>query len=180
MLDALQMSPFGALHTLIGLAAVVAGIVSLARFQEISLRSLAGQVYVIATVLTCATGLGIFHHGGFGKPHALAIVTLIVLTVAVVADRERLFGRVSRYVEVIAYSTTFFFHMIPAVNETATRLPIGAPLAAAGEAAALQVVAGLLFLVLLAGLSLQIRRLRTDIRIVPSEVDPVRPQAISE
>ena len=40
------------------------------------------HTYVRFTVATCITGLFIFQHGGFGPPHALAIVTLIVLAVA--------------------------------------------------------------------------------------------------
>ena len=31
------------------------------------------------TVITCLTGFGIFRHGGFGNPHVLGVVTLIVL-----------------------------------------------------------------------------------------------------
>ena len=44
------------------------------------------------TVLTCLTAFGIFQHGGFGKPHALGIVTLILLGMAYVAGYTRLYG----------------------------------------------------------------------------------------
>jgi len=36
--------------------------------------------------------LRIFQHGGFGKPHALGIVTLILLGMAYVAGYTRLYG----------------------------------------------------------------------------------------
>jgi hypothetical protein len=59
-------------------------------------------------------------------PHALGIVTLLVLGVAAIAPRW--LGRAGRYVETLAYSLTFFFHFIPGTTETFTRLPAGAPL----------------------------------------------------
>jgi hypothetical protein len=166
MLETLKMTPFGAFHTVIGLIAVVAGFTALIRYLEISPRSLAGKVYIAATILTCLTGFGIFHHGGFGKPHVLGIITLIVLGIGIAAARTSLFGRASRYVETVSFSMTFFFHMIPTVNETATRFPLGAPLATDPEAPGLQVAAGLLFVLFLVGAFLQVRRLRTTERQV--------------
>jgi uncharacterized membrane protein len=167
MLETLKMTPFGAFHTIIALAAVVAGLVALVRYVEISPRSLAGKIYIATTTLTCLTGFGIFHHGGFGKPHVLGIITLVVLGVGIVAAQGSLFGRFSRYVETVSFSMTFFFHMIPTVNETATRFPLGAPLAADGEAPGLQAAAGVLLLLFLIGASLQVRRLRTTGRRAP-------------
>src|SRR6267142_3258882 len=122
------LTPLGIIHTAISLIAVAAGLVALIRDKQISVDNPVGRTYWIATVLTCLTSLGIFQHGGFGKPHALAIITLVVLGVAAVARRSEVFGRASIYVETIAYSLTFFFHLIPGITETSTRLPLGAPL----------------------------------------------------
>ena len=69
------LTPLGIVHTAISLVAVAAGLVSLFRYREISPATRAGRAYVIATVLTCLTGFGIFQHGGFGKPHVLGVVT---------------------------------------------------------------------------------------------------------
>jgi uncharacterized membrane protein len=101
------LTPLGVLHTAISRVAVAAGIVALVRYREISPRNLTGQVYVVTTILTCLTGFGIFQHGGFGKPHALGIITLVVLGIAALAGSTKVFGRVSRYVEAIGYSATF-------------------------------------------------------------------------
>jgi len=70
------------------------------------------------------------------------------------------FGRASRYVETISYSATFFFHMIPAITETSTRLPAGAPLVANADAPELQAATGVLFVLFLLGVALQAWRLR--------------------
>ena len=154
------LTTLGAVHTAISLVAVAAGLIAFIRFREIPPGHTLGKVYIWATVLTCLTGFGIFQHGGFGKPHVLGILTLVVLALAAIAGRTALLGRASKYVETVSYSLTFFFHMIPGVTETFTRLPAGAPLFAGPEDPALQKVVGVLFVVFLIGAALQVRRLR--------------------
>jgi hypothetical protein len=158
------LTTLGMVHTAVSLIAMAAGLIALVRDKEISPRNRVGQVYVIMTVLTCLTGFGIFQHGGFGKPHVLGIVTLVVLAIAAVAGYSRLFGRASPYVETVSYSATFFFHWIPAIAETSTRLPLGAPLLSSPEAPELQAATAALFVVFLIGATLQVRQLRARLR----------------
>ena len=146
------LTTLGAIHTAISLVALAAGIVSIVRFGEIAAGRTVGRVYVWATVLTCLTGFGIFQRGGFGAPHMLGIAAL--------ADSGRLFGGWSRYVATVAFSTTLFFHMIPGLTETFTRLPAGAPLFTSPEDPALQRTVGVFFVLLVIGCILQVRRLR--------------------
>src|SRR5947207_5751803 len=143
------LTPLGPFHTAISLIAVVAGFIALARDREISTRSAAGAVFFWGTVITCLTGFGIFQHGGFGKPHVLGIVTLIVLGVAVAAERGSAFGRVSRYVATLGYSLALFLHFIPATVETLTRLPAGARLLAQPDDPQAQPISGALVLIFL-------------------------------
>lgn len=158
----LGLTPLGTFHTAISLIAVVAGLIAFVRDKEISPKNLVGKLYVITTVITCLTGFGIFQHGGFGKPHVLGIITLVVLGIAAVAGNSSLFGPASRYVETISYSATFFFHMIPGITETSTRLPLGAPLVANPDAPALQAAVGVMFITFLIGATLQVRQLRAN------------------
>jgi len=158
----LGLTSLGIFHTAISLIALVAGLIALIRDREISPTNRIGKIYIVTTVVTCVTGFGIFQHGGFGKAHALGIITLAVLGVAAVAGKTRGFGRASRYVETICYSATFFFHMIPVVTETATRLPAGAPLVNDAEAPALQAANGVLFLLFLIGAAMQVVRLKGE------------------
>ena len=153
------LTTLGAVHTAISLIALAAGIAAFVRHGAISLRSRAGQAYVVTTVLTCLTGFGIFQRGGFNEAHVLGIVTLVVLAVAAAAGRDQ-FGRFSRYIETVGYSATFFFHMIPAFTETGSRLPVGAPLVSGPDDPNLQAAVGVAFLVFLAGALVQVRRLR--------------------
>lgn len=158
------LTTLGAVHTAISLVALAAGFLALVRYQEISMRSGSGKLYVWATVLTCLTGFGIFQRGGFGAPHVLGILTLAVLAVAGLAERGIGFGRIARYVATVAYSATFFFHMIPGLTETFTRVPVGAPLFSGPEDPALQKVVGVFFALFVAGAVLQVRRLRSGLR----------------
>jgi uncharacterized membrane protein len=164
----LGLTTIGVVHTAISLVAVAAGIYAFFRDKQISPRNGLGKVYIWTTVLTCITGFFIFQHGGFGKPHALGILTLLVLALAWVAGNTALFGRLGRYVETVAYSLTFFFHMIPGFTETSTRLPIGAPLASGPDDPGLQKVVGVVFLLFLVGATLQVLRLRKAKRPVAS------------
>ncbi|HSI59697.1 MAG TPA: hypothetical protein VLA16_19205 [Ideonella sp.] len=160
----LGLTPLGIIHTLISLVAVAAGILAFVRYKEIVPDSGAGRWYVWGTVLTCLTGFGIFQHGGFGKPHALGILTLLALAIAALAWRGKLFGRAAPYVATVSYSLTFFFHMVPGITETTTRLPLGAPLFSGPDAPGLQAVIGVVFLCFLAGVTLQLLHLRSTKR----------------
>ena len=156
------LTTLGTIHTAISLVALAAGAWALVRDKAILPDTTLGKVYIWTTVLTCMTGFGIFQHGGFGAPHALGILTLLVLGVAAMA--RRWFGRAGPYVETLAYSLSFFFHFIPGATETFTRLPVGAPLFSGPDDPALQKVVGVLFLLYLIGAALQVWRLRSGRR----------------
>jgi uncharacterized membrane protein len=157
----LGLTPLGTIHTAISLIALVAGFVALWRYREISTRTTSGQTFVGGTVLSCLTGFGIFQHGGFGNPHILALVTLVVLAAALAAEHSGVFGRVSRYVATVGYSLSFFFHFIPGTVETLTRLPAGAPYLSNPDDPKAQPIIGFFFLLFLAGATLQVLRLRS-------------------
>jgi hypothetical protein len=156
----LGLTTLGIAQTAISLVAVAAGIIAFIRDKEITSRNRIGQLYIWTTVITCLTGFPIMQHGGFGKPHATGIIALLTLIIAWQAGRGKWFGRAARYVEVVSYSATFLFHMIPAFVETSTRLPVGAPLVTNRDGREVQLATGILFLLFLIGAALQIRRIR--------------------
>ena len=156
------LTTLGIIHTAISLVALASGAIALIRYREISLNNNVGKTYVLTTILTCLTGFGIFQHGGFGKPHALGVITLLVLGIAYAAGKKRLFGRAAPYVATVSYSMTFFFHFIPAITETTTRLPVSSPLASGPDDPHIQMAVGVCFLLFLIGATLQVIRLRTQ------------------
>ncbi|MBW8758079.1 MAG: hypothetical protein JF586_10770 [Burkholderiales bacterium] len=156
------MTPFGIFHTLISLVAVIAGVISFFREGHISWSDRLGKTYTVFTIASCVTALFIFHHGGFGPPHIVAVLTLVMLAIAALARATRIFGRGARHVETLSYSATFLFHMIPAVTETATRLPPGAPWVDSPDSPSLKAVYLALLVAFLVGAVVQSRRLRHD------------------
>jgi uncharacterized membrane protein len=160
----LGLTSLGTLHTAIGLIALIAGIIALVRDKRIAASNLTGKIYVLATIIAALTGFGIFQHGGFGKPHTLGIVTLIVLGIVAVAANTNFYGRFSRYVETVGYSATFFFNWIPTVAEGTTRLPPGKPLFPNADAPEIAGITGFLFLLFLIGATLQVLKLRAQLR----------------
>lgn len=121
------LPPFGIIHTAISLVALGAGSAAFIRDKDISPRNFIGRLCLWTTVFTCLTGFPIMEHGGFGKPHALGIIALVVLGVAALAAKSK-FGRLSPHVEVVSYTATVLFHLIPGFVETTTRLPLNNPL----------------------------------------------------
>lgn len=164
------LSTLGVIHTAISLVAVASGAIALIiRDHEIAWNTRVGRTYIIATILTCVTGFGIFHHGGFGKAHVLGIITLVVLVIAFAAgSKTRLFGGVSPYVETVSYSLTFFFHLIPGITETTTRLPVSAPLASGPNDPHIQAAIGVCFLLFLVFATMQVLKLRARSKTVLS------------
>lgn len=159
------LTVLGIIHTLISLVALFAGMIAFVRYREISSNTQTGRLYVVTTILTCLTGFGIFQHGGFGKAHVLGIVTLLVLVVALLAFRNKFFGRLSPYVATVAYSMTFFFHLIPGFTESLTRLPLSKPFAANADDPLLQPIIGVCFLLFLVGTTLQVLALRKKLNV---------------
>ena len=156
------LTPLGVFHTIVSLVALAAGVIALIRDGKISWDNSLGKIYVVSTIIVCLTGFGIFQHGGFGKPHALGVITLVTLGVIAAASKNN-FGKASSYVVTIGYSLTFFFHIVPTITETATRLPYGAPLASSPEDPNVKMAIGISFVLFLIGATLQFRKMRKSL-----------------
>jgi uncharacterized membrane protein len=163
----LGLTNLGAIHTLISLVALGAGAWAFVRDKAIIPDNTLGKTYVWATVLTCLTGFGIFQRGGFGAPHALGILTLLVLGLAAVAWHRKIFGGASAYIATASYSLTYFFHMIPGFTETFSRLPVGGPFFTGPDDPLLQKVIGVVFVIFLVGVTVQLLRLHKSRRSLP-------------
>lgn len=152
-----EITPLGWFHTLMGIVAILSGIAALIRYKEITLEHRLGQVYLVTTLITAATALAIYQHGGFGVAHGLAVLTLAALGVGTLAAATKLFGRLSRYVQAISYTATLLFHGIPAVTDALLRLPVGDPVLTSIEDPVMRLSHLGLLVILLIGIILQMR-----------------------
>lgn len=166
------LTTLGLIHTAISLVAVACGFWAMARDKQVVAHNTLGRTYLVSTALTAITGLFIFQHGGFGPPHVLSILTLLALAVGCVAAYGDSFGRWSRYVQAVSFSTTLFFHMIPGFTETLTRVPLGAPLFPNADAPGLKPIYGVVFVVWIVALVLQWRWLRRQSGAAPLIATP--------
>lgn len=152
-----EITPLGWFHTVMGAVALVSGGFALARFKEITLQTRSGQIYLVTTLITAATALAIYQHGGFGPAHGLAVMTLLALAVGTLAATTKLFGKASRYVRAFSFTATLLFHGIPAVTDGLMRLPVGDPFLTSIEDPILKMCYLGLLLLFLVGVSLQLR-----------------------
>lgn len=151
------MIPLGWFHTILGVIALISGAVALFKFKEISLSNGLGRTYLLATLITAGTALLIFQRGVFGPGHALAILTLLALLVGTVAATTVLFGKLSRYIQAIAYTGTLLFHCIPAITDGLLRLPVGNPILSSFDDPVLKICYLILLVLYLIGISFQLR-----------------------
>lgn len=125
----MQLSNIGIFHTVIGIIAIIAALIAFVRFGKIDIRQITGKVYFYCTLIASLTALGISRNGGFNPGHAFSLLIIILIVAAYfLAFRKEGNGK-ARYFENFLLSFSFFLSMLPTVNETFTRIPIGHPLA---------------------------------------------------
>ena len=122
-----EITAFGWFHTAMGIIALLSGYYTLAKDKVITFEALSGKIYLLTTLVTAASALGIFKHGGFGVAHALAVLTLLALIAGTIAAKTNILGKFSSYFQAMCFSATLLFHMIPAITDGLMRLPVGDP-----------------------------------------------------
>ena len=155
-----EITLFGWFHTIVAVLALLAGFYSLIRYKLIAYGQSTGRIYLILTIITAASALGIFKHGGFGVAHGLAVLTLLAVAFGLVAEKTSLFGGFGKYLQAISYSATLLFHMIPAITDGLMRLPADAPFVTKIEDPLLQGFYLAFLLTYLVGVTAQIVMLR--------------------
>ena len=121
------ISFLGWVHTILGISALLVGFYSLARYKFIKARNLSGEIYLVATLIVAISSLFIYHQGGFGPAHVMGVLAILAVMVGFVIERKKIFGIFSPYIETIAYTSTFLFHVLPAITDGLRRLPPSDP-----------------------------------------------------
>lgn len=123
------LSNLGIFHTVVGVAAIIAAVISYVRYSKINLSKSSGKIYFYGTIVTSLTALGISKHGGFNPGHVFSIFIVILVLAAFYLHTIKKDSNKARYFENFGLSFSFFLSLVPTVNETFTRVPIGHPLA---------------------------------------------------
>ncbi|MDN7855349.1 hypothetical protein QZM81_05970 [Burkholderia cepacia] len=123
------ISSLGAVHTIVSLVTVAAGLYSFARYRRIESTTQSAKIYVAGMVVSVFTSFGLSSTGGFNIGHALGIVALLATLGGLLAARTKAVTPARLYLSQFAFTFSFFLLLVPGINETLTRLPAGHPLA---------------------------------------------------
>lgn len=156
----MPLSPLGILHTVVGIGAVLAVFYLLWQDKQIRIERPLAKFYLLATVLTAATALGIYRHGGFHTAHLLGIVTILAVVAGALGTRVKFLGGWQKYFVALCFSSTVLFHALPTVTEIMTRFPMDEPMVSSLQDPLLQRSFAVIFVLFLVGLVLQMNWLR--------------------
>ncbi|MGN7888383.1 hypothetical protein ACN9ML_13915 [Dyadobacter endophyticus] len=152
------LSYLGIFHTVIGVVAIVAAVVSLVKSAKIDLGRLSGKIYFYCTLVTSLTALGLSSVKGVNPGHILALLIMLLVLVAYFLYLKKPGNRRSRFFENFLFSLSFFLSLLPTVNETFTRVPLGHPLANGPQDPLIAKTLLLLFVLFIAGSIFQFRK----------------------
>jgi hypothetical protein len=152
------LSNLGIFHTAIGIIAIVAAIIAFVKSGRIDLSKPAGKIYFYFTLVTSLTALGLSTLQGINPGHILALLIVVLVGVAYYLNAKKPGNRRVRYIETFFLSFSFFLSLIPAVNETFKRIPVGHPLAKGPQDPLIVKTLLLLLLLLIVGSFLQFRQ----------------------
>jgi hypothetical protein len=123
------LSNLGIFHTAIGIIALAAAVISFAKFGKINLAKRSGKLYFYGTLITSLTALGISKHRDFNPGHVFSLLIIILVGIAYYLHYKKKEKNKARYFENFLLSFSFFLSLVPTVNETLTRIPVGQPFA---------------------------------------------------
>lgn len=155
------LSHLGIFHTVIGVVAIIAAVISLIKSGKIDLSRLTGKLYFYCTLIASLTALGLSSIKGVNPGHILAWLIVVLISVAYFLHARKQGNNRSRLIENFFLSFSFFLSLIPTVNETFSRIPVGHPLANGPKDPLIGITLLLLFLLFIAGAVLQFRKQRS-------------------
>lgn len=154
------LSHLGIFHTIIGVVAIIAAFVSLFRSAKIDLGKLSGKIYFYFTLIASLTALGLSSVKGVNPGHILALLIVILISLAYYLHVRKQGNNRSRFFENFFLSLSLFLSLLPTVNETFTRVPVSHPLASGPTDPLIAKTLLLLFLLFIVGSILQFRKQR--------------------
>ncbi len=154
------LSSLGIFHTIIGIVAIVAAIYGFAKDGKIDLDKISGKIYFYFTLVTSLTALGLSSIKGINPGHILALLIVALIATAYFLYSKKQGNNRARYMETFFLTFSFLLSMIPTVNETFNRIPIGHPLAHGPKDPLIAKTLLALFILFIVGSVLQFKKQR--------------------
>lgn len=150
------LSNLGIFHTVVGIIAIGAAVVSYVKYGKINLAGKSGLTYLVGTIIASLSALGLSRMGGFNPGHVFSLLIFVLVLAGYYLHAKRKGNTRARYFEIFWLSFSFFLSLVPTVNETFTRVPVGSPLAKAPTDPIIAVTLLSLFLLFVAGVVYQL------------------------
>lgn len=122
MILGMSTESFTILHVIISLAAILSGIVVAAAMRRSLVVPRWTALFLATTIATSVTGF-FFHSKSFGAPHAVGVLSLIILAVALVALYGYRLAGVWRAVYVASALAAFYFNVFVLVAQLFAKVP---------------------------------------------------------
>lgn len=155
-----SLSQLGIFHTVISIIALIFAGIALFGEGLIKPFSKLGKYYSVLTAIACISSFWLSKSGKFNPGHAIGILILLLLILAYYLGDKVLAKSKALYIQTFSMSTTVFLSLIPAVNETLSRLPVDQPLSSGPDSPIVQNVVKVLLVLLIAGLAGQYFKLK--------------------
>ncbi|PJJ66420.1 hypothetical protein [Chryseobacterium geocarposphaerae] len=152
------LSNLGIFHTVIGIIAIISAIISLIKSGKINLDTLAGKIYFYFTLISSLTALGLSSVKGVNPGHILALLIVMLISVAYILYVRKKGNNGYRLIENFFLSFSFFLSLIPTVNETFSRVPVGNPIASGPKDPIIGTTILFIFVLFIIGSILQFRK----------------------
>lgn len=158
------ISTVGALHTVLSLIPLAAGLTAFVRHGRIDPASTVGKVYLGGMAASILTSFALSSTGHFNAGHALGLMALFAMLVGTFAPRIGVLGRAAAYLQTLAMSFSFMLLLVPGTNETLSRLPVDHPLASGIDSPVVKSALAGLFGLFLIGTTYQMFKLASQRR----------------
>jgi len=156
----LGLSNLGIFHTLIGIVAIFAAMYGFIKNGKIDLGKSSGKIYFYFTLVTSVTALRLSSIQGVNPGHILALLVIILIVAAYFFNTKKQGSNKFRYFETFFLTFSFLLSMIPTINETLTRIPVGHPLASGPKDPLIAKTLLVVFILFIIGSVIQFRRQR--------------------
>jgi uncharacterized membrane protein len=155
-----EITLLGWFHTICGILSIIIVLYVLFQYKLISFNQNLSRLYLFLTFITAFSSLLIYNQGGFGIAHILGILTLSAVLAGIFVEKTLILGWMSKYFYTLCYTSTFLFHMIPAITDGLRRLPVNDPIARSFSDPIIVNFHILFFIIYLVILFLQFRKIK--------------------